>query len=258
MKQIGMQDFAGKRVWVIGASSGIGEACAIALLAAGGSVALSGRRLQNLQAVAQHGKPNQSLILPLDVTEPKAIQEAYQNLMQEWGQLDLLLFVSGIYIPLRADNFEMDSAEKTINANVLGPMRAVAAVLPNMLDRHSGHIAIVGSVAGYSGLPKALAYGPSKAAMINFCETLFYDLQPQGIGVHMISPGFVKTEATAQNDFEMPALISSEEAAKHILDGIRDGEFDIHFPKRFSGFLKFLRLLPYPIYFWILRRFVKI
>ena len=119
-------------------------------------------------------------------------------------------------------------------------------------------IAIVGSVAGYSGLPKALAYGPSKAAMINFCETLFYDLQPQGIGVHMISPGFVKTEATAQNDFEMPALISSEEAAKHILDGIRDGEFDIHFPKRFSGFLKFLRLLPYPIYFWILRRFVKI
>ncbi len=258
MKQIGMQDFSGKRVWVIGASSGIGEACAIALLAAGASVALSGRRLQNLQAVAQHGNPSQSLVLPLDVTEPKAIQEAYQNLMREWGQLDLLLFVSGIYIPLRADNFEMESAEKTINANVLGPMRAVAAVLPHMLERHAGHIAIVGSVAGYSGLPKALAYGPSKAAMINFCETLFYDLQPQGIGVHMISPGFVKTEATAQNDFEMPALISSEKAAKHILDGIRDGEFDIHFPKRFSGFLKFLRLLPYPIYFWILRRFVKI
>jgi NADP-dependent 3-hydroxy acid dehydrogenase YdfG len=258
MKQIGMQGFVGKRVWVIGATSGIGEACAIALLTAGASVALSGRRLQNLQAVAQHAKPNQSLILPLDVMEPNAIQEAYQSLMQEWGQLDLLLFVSGIYIPLRADNFEMESAEKTINANVLGPMRAVAAVLPNMLARHNGHIAIVGSVAGYSGLPKALAYGPSKAAMINFCETLFYDLQPQGIGVHMISPGFVKTEATAQNDFEMPALISAEEAAKHILDGIRDGEFDIHFPKRFSGFLKFLRLLPYPIYFWILRRFVKI
>jgi NADP-dependent 3-hydroxy acid dehydrogenase YdfG len=258
MKHIGIQDFAGKRVWVIGASSGIGEACAIALLAAGASVALSGRRLQNLQAVAQHGMPNQHLILPLDVTEPQAIQDSYQKLMQEWGQLDLLLFVSGIYIPLRADNFEMESAEKTINANVLGPMRAVAAVLPNMLERRSGHIAIVGSVAGYSGLPKALAYGPSKAAMINFCETLFYDLQPKGIGVHMISPGFVKTEATAQNDFEMPALISSEEAAKHILDGIREGEFDIHFPKRFSGFLKFLRLLPYPIYFWILRRFVKI
>ncbi|MDP3620723.1 MAG: SDR family NAD(P)-dependent oxidoreductase [Polynucleobacter sp.] len=258
MNQIGMRHFKGKRVWVIGATSGIGEACAIALFAEGASVALSGRRVDKLQAVAQHGKPNQSLFLPLDVTDPAAIPLAHQRILQDWGQLDLLLFVSGIYIPLRADNFEMESAEKTIDANVLGPMRAVAAVLPDMLQRRSGHIAIVGSVAGYSGLPKALAYGPSKAAMINFCETLFYDLQPLGIGVHMISPGFVKTEATAQNDFEMPALISAEEAAKHILDGIRDGEFDIHFPKRFSGFLKFLRLLPYPIYFWILRRFVKI
>lgn len=258
MKQIGMQHFKGRRVWVIGATSGIGEACAIALLAEGASVALSGRRIDKLHAVAHQGQPDQSLLLPLDVTDPNAILLAHQRILQDWGQLDLLLFVSGIYIPLRADNFEMESAEKTIDSNVLGPMRAVAAVLPNMLKRHSGHIAIVGSVAGYSGLPKALAYGPSKAAMINFCETLFYDLQPQGISVHMISPGFVKTEATAQNDFEMPALISAEEAAKHILDGIREGEFDIHFPKRFSGFLKFLRLLPYPVYFWILRRFIKI
>jgi short-subunit dehydrogenase len=116
----------------------------------------------------------------------------------------------------------------------------------------------VGSVAGYSGLPKALAYGPSKAAMINFCEALFYDLQPRGLSVHMISPGFVATPATAQNDFVMPALISPEQAAHEILAGIQQGQFDIHFPKRFSGFLKFLRLLPYPIYFWILRRFVKI
>jgi short-subunit dehydrogenase len=137
-------------------------------------------------------------------------------------------------------------------------MRAVALVLPEMLKTHSGHIAIVGSVAGYSGLPKALAYGPSKAAIINFCENLYYDLLPTGVGVHMISPGFVATEATAQNDFEMPALISAEVAADEILTGIQKGEFDIHFPKRFSGFLKFLRILPYPIYFWIVRRFVKI
>jgi short-subunit dehydrogenase len=159
---------------------------------------------------------------------------------------------------MRADTFNMANAQKTVDSNILGPMRAVATVLPAMLDRSSGHIAIVGSVAGYSGLPKALAYGPTKAAMINFCETLFYDLQPKGIGVHMISPGFVETEATAQNDFEMPALISATTAANEILDGIARGEFDIHFPKRFSGFLKFLRLLPYPIYFWILRKFVKI
>jgi short-subunit dehydrogenase len=127
-----------------------------------------------------------------------------------------------------------------------------------MLKSHSGHIAIVGSVAGYSGLPKALAYGPSKAAIINFCENLYYDLLPTGVSVHMISPGFVATEATAQNDFEMPALITADVAAQEILTGIQKGEFDIHFPKQFSRFLKFLRILPYPIYFWIVRRFVKI
>jgi len=137
-------------------------------------------------------------------------------------------------------------------------MRAVAIVLPQMLQNHSGHIAIVGSVAGYSGLPKALAYGPSKAAIINFCETLYYDLLPKGISVHLISPGFVATEATAQNDFEMPALITSEQAAHEILSGIQKGEFDIHFPKRFTRFMKFLRILPYPLYFWIVRRFVRI
>ncbi len=172
--------------------------------------------------------------------------------------MDLLLFVSGVYTHLRADNFEFDVAQKTIGANLLSPMRAVGIVLPNMLKVHAGHIAIVGSLAGYSGLPKALAYGSSKAGIINFCETLYYDLLPQGVSVHMISPGFVAIEATAQNDFEMPALITADEAANEILSGLQAGEFDIHFPKRFSGFLKPLRILPYPLYFWIVRRFVKI
>ena len=186
------------------------------------------------------------------------MQDAYQTILNQWGGLDLLLFVSGLYIPLRADQFDLEAAEKTIDANLLGPMRAVSIVLPAMLKAHAGHIAIVGSVAGYSGLPKALAYGPSKAGIINFCETLYYDLLPEGVSVHMISPGFVATEATAQNDFEMPALITAEKAAQEILSGIQKGEFDIHFPKQFSGFLKFLRILPYPIYFWIVRRVVKI
>jgi NADP-dependent 3-hydroxy acid dehydrogenase YdfG len=258
MKQLGINSFSGKRVWIIGASSGIGEACAQALLSKGAKVALSSRRIERLEQIARAAKPEQTLILPVDVTQPQQIQTAYQSIMQAWGGIDLLLFVSGMYVPLRADNFDINTAEQTIDANLLGPMRAVAAVLPNMLSEHAGHIAIVGSVAGYSGLPKALAYGPSKAGIINFCETLYYDLLPQGVSVHMISPGFVATEATAQNDFEMPALITADQAATEILSGIQKGEFDIHFPKRFSGFLKFLRILPYPLYFWIVRRFVKI
>jgi len=258
MNQPAISNFKQQRVWVIGASSGIGEACVRALFQKGARVALSSRRVDRLKAIAQGYPKEDHLILPVDVMREADVQDAYQKIEKEWSGVDLLLFVSGIYIPMRADTFNMANAQKTVDSNILGPMRAVATVLPAMLNRSSGHIAIVGSVAGYSGLPKALAYGPTKAAMINFCETLFYDLQPKGIGVHMISPGFVETEATAQNDFEMPALISATTAANEILDGIARGEFDIHFPKRFSGFLKFLRLLPYPIYFWILRKFVKI
>jgi short-subunit dehydrogenase len=258
MKQLGIDHFSGKRVWVIGASSGIGEACAKALLLQGAKVAISSRRTERLNQIAHNGELNQSLVIPLDVTDDRQLQDGYKNILSAWGGIDLLLFVSGVYTPLRADNFDIKIAEQTIDANLLGPMRAVALVIPEMLKAHSGHIAIVGSVAGYSGLPKALAYGPSKAAIINFCENLYYDLLPAGVSVHMISPGFVATEATAQNDFKMPALISAEEAAQEILAGIQKGEFDIHFPKRFSRFLKFLRILPYPIYFWIVRRFVKI
>jgi NADP-dependent 3-hydroxy acid dehydrogenase YdfG len=258
MKQRGIDHFSGKRVWVIGASSGIGEACANALLAQGAKVALSSRRVERLNAIAAQAQADQALVIPLDVTNDDQFHGAYQTLLNTWGGIDLLLFVSGMYIPLRADDFEIQAAEQTIEANLLGPMRAVALVLPKMLKAHAGHIAIVGSVAGYSGLPKALAYGPSKAGIINFCETLYYDLLPEGVSVHMISPGFVATEATAQNDFEMPALISAAQAATEILGGIQRGEFDIHFPKRFSRFLKLLRLLPYPLYFWIVRRFVKI
>lgn len=258
MKQAGIEQFSGKRVWVIGASSGIGEACAKTLLLKGAKVALSSRRVERLNQIAGSGAISQTLVLPLDVTDNAQLHDSYKTILNTWGGIDLLLLVSGVYTPLRADNFDINVAEKTIDANLLGPMRAVALVIPEMLKAHSGHIAIVGSVAGYSGLPKALAYGPSKAAIINFCENLYYDLLPTGVSVHMISPGFVATEATAQNDFEMPALISAEVAAQEILAGIEKGEFDIHFPKRFSRFLKLLRILPYPIYFWIVRRFVKI
>lgn len=258
MKQKGIRSFSGKRVWVIGASSGIGEACAKALLEQGAKVALSSRRVDRLNAIANTAHSGQALVLPLDVNKQDQLDTSHKILLDSWGGVDLLLFVSGVYTPLRANDFQINIAEQTIAANLLGPMRAVALVLPDMIKAHSGHIAIVGSVAGYSGLPKALAYGPSKAAIINFCETLYYDLLPQGVSVHMISPGFVATEATAQNDFEMPALITASEAASEILEGIQQGIFDIHFPKRFSRFLKFLRILPYPVYFWIVRRFVKI
>jgi short-subunit dehydrogenase len=250
--------FYNKRIWVIGASSGIGFACTKDFLSHGAKVAISARRADLLQEINDAYPSDQVLSLALDARNHSELSIAYQAIKDAWGGLDLIVFVSGIYEPMRADSFDLSKAKNIIDLNILGPMSACAVVLPDFISCQSGGIAIVSSVAGYSGLPKALAYGPSKAAMINFCENLYYDLKPKGISVYMINPGFVATDATANNDFQMPALITPEKASEYILDGIQAGKFDIHFPKRFSLFLKFLRILPYPLYFYLLKKFIKI
>lgn len=250
--------FYNKRIWVIGATSGIGLACTKDFLSHGAKVAISARRADLIQDINDAYPKDQVLALTLDARNHSDLTNAYKTIKAKWGGLDLMVFVSGIYEPMRADNFDLSKAKNIIDLNVLGPMSACDVVLPGFIANQSGGIAIVSSVAGYSGLPKALAYGPSKAAMINFCENLYYDLKPKGISVYMINPGFVATDATANNDFHMPALITPEKASEYILDGIQTGEFDIHFPKRFSLFLKFLRILPYSIYFYLLKKFIKI
>ena len=250
--------FYNKRIWVIGASSGIGLACTKDFLSHGAKVAVSARRADLIQEINDAYPEDQVLALALDARNHSELTNAYKTIKAKWGGLDLMVFVSGIYEPMRANNFDLPKAKNIIDLNVLGPMSACEVVFPDFINNQSGGIAIVSSVAGYSGLPKALAYGPSKAAMINFCETLYYDLKPKGISVYMINPGFVATDATANNDFHMPALITPEKASEYILDGIQAGKFDIHFPKRFSLFLKFLRILPYSIYFYLLKKFIKI
>ena len=141
-----------------------------------------------------------------------------------------------------------------VDVNLMGCLNGVAAVVPTLLAQGSGTIALVSSVAGYRGLPKSLVYGPTKAAAINLAEALYLDLSPKGIGVCVINPGFVRTPMTAQNDFKMPALIEPAEAADEIVKGLERGEFEIHFPKRFTRFLKMLRLLPYGRYFPAVRK----
>jgi short-subunit dehydrogenase len=123
-----------------------------------------------------------------------------------------------------------------------------------LLKQGAGGVAICSSVAGYRGLPTSLVYGATKAALINLAETLYMDLSPRGIGVWIVNPGFVKTPLTDRNEFRMPALISADEAAQHIIDGLASGRFEIHFPKRFTRWLKLFRLLPYGIYFRLIRR----
>lgn len=247
-----LTDWSGKRVWLIGASSGIGEALARRLMADGARVALSARSAEKL---AQLGSLSaQAVVLPLDVAEPDALARAAATLTARWGGIDAVLFVAARYQAVRAWELDPADIDATLNTNVAAVMKGCAAVLPGMLAAQSGALVILSSVAGYRGLPKAIIYGATKAALINFAETLFMDVRPRGLGVHLVCPGFVETPLTAQNDFKMPALISSDEAAGHILNGLARGDFHIHFPRRFTRWLLLLRLLPYRMYFAAVRR----
>lgn len=239
----------GRRVWVIGASTGIGRATAVALLRQGARVAVSARNAEALQRI------DGALALPLDVTDAPALRAAMLRLQADWGGLDLLLYCAGTYRPMRATAFDLATALQHDDVNYRGALHALDAALPLFMSQRAGHIALVSSVAGLGGLPQALAYGPTKAALINLAETLYLDLHPLGIGVHVINPGFVETPLTAQNTFAMPALISPEQAARAILAGLEAGRFDIHFPRRFTLWLKALRLLPRGLYFPLVSRF---
>jgi len=241
-------DWHGKRVWLVGASSGIGAAVAHALAGQGARIAISGRNLAKLQGL----NIETALLLPCDATDTASLAQARQELLATFGGVDLVIYLAGDYVPMRADSFDLAVAEKVIAVNFNGAMRLAATVLPDLPV--GGGIAFVASVAGYRGLPKALAYGPGKAALIHFAECLHLDLAAKGIGVWVINPGFVSTQLTAKNDFTMPALQTPEQAAIATVNGFKTGNFEIHYPKRFTRFMKFMALLPYRWYFPLLRR----
>jgi short-subunit dehydrogenase len=247
-----IKDWRGQRVWVIGASSGIGAETARELLSRGARLALSARNEIGLYAIGA-GYPD-ALVLPLDITDHGNVIAARDKIMESWSGIDLVLVVAGTYNRMRADEFDLAVAENMLDTNLRGPLNCLDAVLPTLLAQRKGGIAIVASIAGLSGLPQALIYGPTKAALINLCESLYLDLRPRGIGVYLVNPGFVETPLTAGNEFRMPALIPASAAANELIRGIERGEFHIHFPKRFTNWLRLLRLLPYRWYFWIIHK----
>jgi short-subunit dehydrogenase len=247
-----LKDWRGQRVWIIGASSGIGAELARALTLLGAQLAVSSRHLDKLQLVA-NGNAD-TLVLPFDITQSAEVLAARDTILAKWAGIDLVLIVAGTYQKMRAEDFNLATAKQLVDTNLNGPLNCLDAVLPVLLAQCRGAIGIVASIAGLSGLPQALIYGPTKAALINLCESLFLDLRPRGIGVYLINPGFVATPLTATNDFTMPALISAETAANEIIEGIGRGDFHIHFPRRFTNWLRLLRLLPYRLYFWLIHK----
>jgi short-subunit dehydrogenase len=221
-------------------------------MARGATLALSARNFEALQLVAAADMG--ALVLPFDITHASDVVSACDEILEKWGGIDLVLVVAGTYQKMRVDDFDLATAKQLVNTNLNGSLNCLNAVLPTLLAQGNGGIGIVASIAGLGGLPQALIYGPTKAALINLCESLYLDLHPRGIAVYLINPGFVATPLTAKNDFTMPALISAETAAQEIVHSIEQGEFHIHFPRRFTNWLRLLRLLPYRLYFWLIHK----
>ncbi|GAB4401639.1 MAG: SDR family NAD(P)-dependent oxidoreductase [Rhodoferax sp.] len=245
-----MRQWAGRRVWIVGASSGIGRALAQALWARGAQPVVSARNAIALNDWA--GQHPGTRALALDATDSAAVHCAARQLLAD-APLDCVVYCAGHYTPMRADALDLAALKRHCEVNYVGALNLLDAVLPAMRARGQGHISLVGSVAGYGGLPRSLAYGPTKAALINLAEALYLDLHPLGLGVSIINPGFVRTPLTAQNDFAMPALLTPDQAAQAILAGWARGRFELHFPRRFTLWLKLLRLLPRRAYFGVVR-----
>ncbi len=242
----------GLTVWLVGASTGIGRSTAEHLHKLGAKVVVSARNAAALAAFEQ--AHSGSWGIAVDATDRDAMRKAAAEILARDGRIDLAVYCAGYYKAMRATDFDLADALQHVRVNYVGALHLLDAVLPVLVRQKSGHVSLVSSVAGYRGLPKGLAYGPTKAALINLAETLYLDLQPLGIGTSVINPGFVETPLTAKNDFKMPALITPDEAALEIISGWRKGDFEIHFPKRFTLWLKSLRFLSDGLYFKAVRR----
>jgi short-subunit dehydrogenase len=241
----------GRCVWLIGASSGIGAALAPGLAAVGARLALSARRADELERVAESCRAaggEAPLTLPLDVTEPGALARAAAAIAAHGGPVEVLIYSAGAWDPTEVTAFDAAQVEQQIAVNYLGLARAVEAVLPPMLERGRGEIVGVASLAGLRGFPRAAGYTASKAASITFLESLRLDLGQRGIGVTTVLPGFVETQLTARNDFPMPFMMKPPDAARAILRGLARGDAEIAFPQRLAWPLRLLHVLPPSLY----------
>ena len=244
-----------KKIWITGASSGIGKAVAEMFASQGWKVAVSARRKELLDELAKNENISS---FPLDVTDQSQIKNVFKNILNEFGDLDICLFSSGTYEPKDEKSIDPDKIKNVINVNFLGVIDCVKAVEDYFKNRKSGHISIVSSIAGYRGLPNSSGYGPSKAALTNFSESIYFDFKKFGVRVSIVSPGFIKTPLTDKNEFPMPFLKTPEYAAEKIFNGLnKSNSFEIHFPKGLTLPLKFLRILPYKLYLFLVDKLVK-
>lgn len=241
-------------VWITGASTGIGRELALRLAVQGSKVAISARSAGKLASVAAE-HPN-IRAYPLDVTDGAATKSVVTAIEAELGPIDLAVLNAGTWDPMGARDFTAARAEASMRVNFVGLCHGVEALVPVFIGRRRGHLALVSSVAGYRGLPQAAAYGPSKAAVISLAEVLKPDLARHGVDVSVINPGFVDTPMTAVNTFPMPFLLPVSTAVDRIVTGLDKRKFEIAFPWQLVSALKIIRVLPYPLFFWVAKTFL--
>ena len=245
--------------WITGASTGIGRELALRLAAQGCVVAASARSVAALDSLAVESQslPGRIVAMPLDVTDSADVERTYAKIAGSLGIPDLCVLNAGTYIPVDAEKLNSRDFDSQFNLNVMGTVRVLEAIIPGMVKRRSGRIAVVASVSGYRGLRTASAYGATKAALINMCEALRMELGDHGIVVQVVNPGFIKTPLTDKNEFPMPFLMPVDKAVDQFYRGLLGNRFEITFPKRFTWMLKALRLLPYAIYLPMMNRTTK-
>jgi len=239
-----MRDWQGKRYWLIGASEGLGREVACSLSRAGAEVIISARnaeRLAELVAVL----PGRSSAVPLDVADSAAVQAAAAQI----GRIDGLVYLAGVYWPMKSTEWKPKEAEEMADINFMGALRAVGAVLPAMLAQGSGHIVLTGSLSGFRGLPGAIGYGASKAGLMHLAESLQADLRNSPVQVQLINPGFIKTRLTEKNDFAMPFIMAPEAAAREFFEHMNDDAFKKSFPFLFSLVFRLSQFMPDWLYY---------
>jgi len=244
-----------KKIWITGASSGIGKALAEKFALEGWKVAVSARRENILDEMAN----NENIFsYPLDVTNQDQINNVFAKIINDFGNIDLCVFSSGTYDPKLEQEINIKQNKFVMETNFFGVLYCIKSVEKYFKNKQEGHISIVSSVAAYRGLPNSSGYGPSKAALTNLTESLYFDFKKNNVRISLISPGFIKTPLTDKNEFPMPFIKSPEFAAEKMFYGLtKSNAFETHFPKELTLSLKFLRILPYRVYLFLINKFVK-
>lgn len=239
-----MGSLKGKRYWLVGASEGLGRALAHEMSAAGVEVVVSARNQERLdELVRELSNPAQAVAV--DVSDREAVEAAADAI----GPVDGVVYLAGVYWPMKAQEWDNARAEQMAEINYLGASRVVGAVLPNMIERGAGHVVLTGSLSGFRGLPGAIGYGASKAAVMYLAESMRADLGSGPIKVQVVNPGFIKTRLTDKNDFKMPFIMEPEEAARLMFEHMQSNRFKTSFPRVFSWFFRGSQFFPDWLYY---------